>query len=53
MPVTGTPRAASATPTRPVPMASSSAAPDPANRARKSTVGFNTSGANFSADDAS
>ena len=49
MPVTGMPRAASGTPTRPVPMASSRAGPAPARSARKSTVGSSTSGANMSA----
>ena len=53
IPVTGTPRAASGMATRPVPMANSSAAPDPARRARKSTAGSRTSGANRSALSAS
>src|SRR4051794_14451242 len=47
MPVTGTPRWASGTATRPVPIASSSALPPPASSARRSTVGFSTSGANI------
>lgn len=50
IPVTGTPRAASGIATRPVPIASSSAGPDPASRARKSTAGSRTSGANISAE---
>ena len=44
MPVTGTPRPASGTATRPVPMANSSARPEPASPARRSTVGPSTSG---------
>ena len=47
MPVTGTPRSASGTATRPVPMANSSARPSPASSARRSTVGPSTSGANM------
>jgi hypothetical protein len=47
MPVTGTPRAASGTATRPVPMANSSAAPSPARATRRFTVGPSTSGANM------
>ena len=48
MPVTGTPRSASGTATRPVPIASSSARPSPASSASRSTVGPSTSGANMS-----
>ncbi|WP_311774392.1 hypothetical protein [Micromonospora carbonacea] len=47
MPVTGTPRSASGTATRPVPTANSSAAPSPASVASRSTVGPSTSGANM------
>jgi hypothetical protein len=45
IPVTGTPFALSGTPIRPVPIASSSAAPPSASRANISTVGPTTSGA--------
>ncbi len=47
MPLTATPRAASGTATRPVPTANSSARPAPARRARYSTAGSTTSGANM------
>ena len=47
MPVTGTPRSASGTATRPVPTASSSARPPPASSASRSTAGPSTSGANM------
>ena len=47
MPVTGTPRSASGTATRPVPMASSSTRPPPASATSRSTVGPSTSGANI------
>src|SRR5918993_1981072 len=47
MPATGTPRSASGTATRPVPIASSSARPPPASAASLSTVGPSTSGANM------
>src|SRR5262245_54758256 len=53
MPVTGTPRAASGTPTRPVPMASSRAGPPSASRPSRSSVGSRTSGANSAAESAS
>src|SRR5690349_10002759 len=49
MPLTGTPRSARGTATRPVPIASSSAGPSPARSASRSTVGRSTSGANMSA----
>ena len=49
IPVTGTPRSASGTATRPVPMASSSARPPPASSTSRSTVGPRTSGANMPA----
>jgi hypothetical protein len=47
MPVTGTPRSARGTATRPVPMANSSAGPSPDSSASRSTVGVRTSGANM------
>ena len=47
MPVTGTPRPASGTATRPVPMANSSAAPPAASAASRSTAGPTTSSANM------
>ncbi len=53
MPVTGTPRSRSGTPTRPVPMANSRARPFPASRARKSRVGARAAGEEFSASSAS
>jgi hypothetical protein len=51
MPATRTPRSTSGIATRPVPMASSRAAPSPATAARKSTAGSRTSGSNMKADD--
>ena len=47
MPVTLTPRSASGTATRPVPIANSSARPAPASSASRSTVGSNTASANI------
>src|SRR5688572_1848325 len=49
MPVTRMPLATSGMATRPVPTANSRTGPEPASRARKSTVGPSTAGANFSA----
>ncbi len=46
MPCTGTPRAASGSAMRPVPMPSSSARPSPARPARKSAVAATTAGSN-------
>ena len=53
IPWTVTPRAASGSAIRPVPMPSSSAAPSPARSARNSTAGSTTSGANIAAESAS
>ena len=50
MPVTGTPRACNGTATRPVPIASSSAAPPAASSASRSTIGSRTAGSNIGAD---
>lgn len=47
MPVTGTPRSASGTATRPVPIANSRTGPPSASPARRLTVGSMTSGANL------
>ena len=49
MTVPGTPRRTSGTAMRPVPIASSSARPCPASRAKNSTAGSTTSGANIAA----
>jgi hypothetical protein len=49
IPDTSTPRAASGSATRPVPTASSSAAPPAARWARKSTVGPSTAGTHCAA----
>ena len=50
IPVTGTPFAASARPTRPVPIASSSAGRPAASAASRSTAGSRVSGANIVAE---
>ena len=50
MPLTGMPRSARGMATRPVPIASSSAAPSPARSDRKRTAGSRTSGANMKAE---
>ena len=53
IPCTGTPRRASGSAIRPVPIPSSSAEPSPASSARKSTIGSTTAGSNVSAADSS
>ena len=50
MPATGTPRSASGSAIRPVPIANSSAAPSPASSASKSTAGPITAGSNMPHD---
>ncbi len=47
IPATGTPRPASGSAMRPVPMANSSAAPSPASSANRSTAGPTTAGSNM------
>ena len=53
IPCTGTPRCASGSATRPVPIPSSSARPPPASSARKVTVGSMTAGSNIPSDESS
>ena len=53
IPCTCTPRPASGSAIRPVPIPSSSACPFPASSTRKSTTGSTTSGSNISAEDSS
>src|SRR3954454_21271735 len=53
IPDTATPRSASGTATRPVPIASSSARPPPASPASRSTVGPSVAGSNRSAESSS
>ena len=53
IPCTGTPRCASGTAIRPVPIASSSARPSPASSTSRSTTGSTRSGLNISGYDSS
>ena len=53
MPATRTPRAASGSAIRPVPIANSSAAPSPASCASASTAGPTTAGSNMPAESSS
>ncbi len=53
MPWTSTPRSCSGRATRPVPIASSSAAPSPASSARNETVGASTAGSFIASEVAS
>jgi hypothetical protein len=53
IPATRTPRAASGSAMRPVPMANSSAAPAPASSAKRSTAGPTTAGSNMLSECAS